>query len=213
VIVAIMAAGAVATAIGWRLVEARGASIWVVMGVVNAGAGAAALATGRVPLSPRLASAGSVAVGLGAGLGLYGATVAFVVLVRRWPAFARQVGSLYRSRGSLALPVSVLLAAGLTAPGEELFWRGLFQSHLATGGSSTLSAAAATWGVYVAANAASLSLPITLAAVVGGGTWGLLAVWTGGVLASLLCHAVWTGLMVGRPPPGAAAPAGGRAVA
>src|SRR5439155_510402 len=102
VIVAIMATGAVAAAIGWRLVEARDASIWVVMGVVNAGAGLAALATGRVSLSPRMAPGGSVALGLG-----------------------------------------------------------------------------------------------------GGGAWGLLALWTGGVLASLLCHAVWTGLMVGLPPPGA----------
>jgi hypothetical protein len=33
--------------------------------------------------------------------------------------------------------------------------------------------------------------------------WGALALWTHGVLASLLCHGVWTGLMVTLPPGGA----------
>jgi membrane protease YdiL (CAAX protease family) len=211
-IVAVMTVGAVAAAVGWRVVEARGASIWVVMGAVNAGAGLAALLTGRVPLSPRLVPATAVAVGVGAGLVLYMATVAFVAVVGRWPGFAHQVSRLYARRGSLSLPVSVLLAAGLTAPGEEMFWRGLFQSHLAAGG-SRLWAAVLAWAAYVAANAASLSVPVTLAAIVGGGAWGLLALWTGGVLASVLCHAVWTGLMIGLPPgvAGAAATRGGAA--
>jgi membrane protease YdiL (CAAX protease family) len=149
-----------------------------------------------------VAPPGAVAAGLGAGLVLYLGTVAFVAVVGRWPGFARQVSTLYARRGSVSIPASVLLAAGLTAPGEELFWRGLFQSHLAAGGSRLLAGVLA-WAAYVVANAASLSVPITLAAVVGGGAWGLLAVWTGGVLASVLCHAVWTGLMIGWPPPGA----------
>ena len=208
-IVAILVLGAVTAALGWRLVEARRTSIWVVMGLVNAALGLAALVTGRIRLSLRLAPAGAAAAGLAAGVALYAATVLFVGAVRRWPAFDRHVQALYGNRGSLTTPVAIVLAAGVVAPGEELFWRGLFQSHLATGG-SRVTAAAVTWAVYVAANAAGLSLPIAAAAVVGGGVWGLLAMWTGGVLASLLCHAVWTGLMVGLPPPGAVArgPAG-----
>jgi membrane protease YdiL (CAAX protease family) len=199
VTVTVMVVGAVATAIGWRAVEARGASVWVVMGLVNAAAGLAALAVGRIEASPRVVPDVAVAAGIGAGVALYAGTVAFVTVVDRWPAFARQVSTLYARRGSLSIPVSILLASGLTAPGEELFWRGLFQSNVSSAGSRAVAAGLAL-AVYVAANAASLSVPITLAAVVGGGVWALLALWTGGVLASLFCHAVWTGLMLARPP-------------
>src|SRR5438477_412879 len=38
------------------------------------------------------------------------------------------------------------------------------------------------------------------AAVVGGAAWGGLAFWTRGVLAPLLCHAVWTSCMIALPP-------------
>ena len=33
--------------------------------------------------------------------------------------------------------------------------------------------------------------------------WGALSLWTHGVLASVLCHVTWTGLMVALPPGGA----------
>jgi membrane protease YdiL (CAAX protease family) len=209
VIVLIMVLGAVLVAAGWRAVTTRRASIWAVVAAVNAAAGIAALATGRVSLSPRVEVSRAAAIGLLAGLGLYFATVIFVLFVRRWPAFSRHVASLYELRGGLPLPVAVALASGVTAPGEEAFWRGLFQSHLSQGGSRT-SAAVLTWAVYVAANALSASLPISAAALVGGAVWGGLALWSGGVLPSLLCHAVWTGLMVAVPPPGAVAVGVGR---
>ena len=138
-----------------------------------------------------------IVVGALAGLGLYLATVIFVLFVRRLPAFARHVEALYDQRGGLPLPLALVLASGIAATGEEVFWRGLFQPT---------RGALLTWAVYVAANAPSRSLPIFAAAAVGGAVWGALAVWTGGVLASVLCHAVWTGLMLAAPPPGAANP-------
>jgi membrane protease YdiL (CAAX protease family) len=200
-----MAAGATATAAGWYAVARRGASIWVVFGATNALLAVAALLTRRVPLTPRVAPGDAALAGLVAGLALYFGTVAFVIFARRWPAFAEHVTDLYGRGAGLSLPAALVLAVGLAAPGEELFWRGLFQQHLAEG-SSRASAAAATWIVYVAANAVSRSLPITAAAVVAGGVWIALAAWTGGALAALLCHAVWTGLMIGFPPPGGARP-------
>jgi NAD(P)-dependent dehydrogenase (short-subunit alcohol dehydrogenase family) len=39
-----------------------------------------------------------------------------------------------------------------------------------------------------------------LGAVVGGAAWTALAVWTGGVVASIGCHAAWTALMILLPP-------------
>jgi membrane protease YdiL (CAAX protease family) len=40
-------------------------------------------------------------------------------------------------------------------------------------------------------------------AVVGGGLWSILFVWTGGVLSPICSHAVFTGLMIYAPPPSA----------
>jgi len=52
----------------------------------------------------------------------------------------------------------------------------------------------------VVVNATSGLLALVAGALVGGVVWGALAWWTHGVLAALLCHGVWTGLMLVRPP-------------
>jgi membrane protease YdiL (CAAX protease family) len=200
-IVAIMALGAIGVAVAWALVAARKVSVWAALGTVSGTAGLAALATGRVGLSPRLSWWWAVLAGLGTGVALYLATVAFVVIVRRWPVFDRHVAEVYDQRRGLSLGLALFLASVLTASGEELFWRGLFQGRLAQAHGWVLAAFLA-WAAYVAANAASRSLPILAGAVVSGAVWGALAMWTRGVLASLVCHAVWTALMVAFPPAG-----------
>ena len=52
---------------------------------------------------------------------------------------------------------------------------------------------------FVVANLASRNLAIAAGAVVGGAVWVALAWWTGGVLAPLACHIVWTGMMIAFP--------------
>ena len=84
-------------------------------------------------------------------------------------------------------------------PAEELFWRGLFQGRLAQA-TTAAAAAAIAWLGYIVANVASHSLPIVAGAIVGGAVWGVLAWWSGGVLASLASHILWTGLMLLLPP-------------
>jgi hypothetical protein len=172
------------------------------MGVVTGGAGMASLATGRLSLSPNVAWGWSAMAGAGVGILLYAATVAFVLLVRRWGSFDRHVEEIYDQRKGLPMSLALVLAALVVAPGEELFWRGLFQSRVAAT-TGWPAAAVLTWLVYVTANAASRSLPILFGALVSGAVWGALALWTHGVLASLLCHAVWTSLMLVFPPGGA----------
>jgi membrane protease YdiL (CAAX protease family) len=200
-IVAIMVAGGLAVLLAWRLVALGLVSVWAAMGAVSAGAGLAALSTGRVSLSPGLDWPWAAAAGIGTGVALYLATVAFVLIVRRWHVFDRHVSEIYDQRKGLALPTALLLAAGITAAGEEFFWRGLFQWRLASAVGWT-PAALVTWAAYAVVNAASGSLPILAGGIVSGAVWGSLALWTHGVLASLLCHAVWTGLMVTLPPGG-----------
>jgi hypothetical protein len=96
----------------------------------------------------------------------------------------------------------VVLALSLlvTVPAEELFWRGLAAPAL--GGTSLGLAGGATvaWGLYVLSNAPSRSLAIVAGAVVGGAVWAWLGWWSGGVLAPLASHILWTGPMLAFPP-------------
>lgn len=200
-VVAVAAAGVLGTAAAWRLVDGGRASVWMAMGTVSGAAGTAAVATGRVALSSRAAWTLALGSGAGAGLAIYAATVAFVRLARRHPVFDRQVREVYARRGRVSLGTALLVGAGVTAVGEELFWRGLLQGWLGEE-LGPLPGAALAWAAYVAANGASGSLPILAAALVPGAAWGALALWTRGVLASVACHATWTALMVARPPVG-----------
>ena len=196
-----MSVGAVAVLAAWRLVAARRATPWNLIVPATGLLGVLAVVTGRVALSPRVGLLVAGVTGLGAGLLLYGATVGFVAVVRRWPVFDRHVEAIYQQRAGVTLPWAVVLAAGVTAPGEELFWRGLFQGVLAVH-LGWWGAAATTWACYVGVAAGSGSLPLVAGAIVGGAVWGGLAVWTHGILASLACHAVWTSLMLAAPPGG-----------
>ena len=199
-IVALIVIGAVAEAAAWTLVWRRGVHVWGSLAVVLAAAGIAALATGRVALSPRVDPWLAAAVGVGAGAALFVATrLVVAVLAPLWPTFRRHVDAIYGQQGSWSLAVT-LLAALVVELGEELFWRGLAQGRLSASHGRTVGAALA-WVAYVAANLPSANLPIVAGAVVGGAVWGALAWWTGGVLACVLCHAVWTELMIALPPP------------
>lgn len=200
-IVAVIVVGVILIAAGWRLVATGRVSIWIAQAAVLALVGLAALATGRVRWSPRAPAAAAAGEGLAAGLLLYLATVAFVLIVRRWPVFERHVAAIYGRRGDVAVPLAVVLAALVTAPGEELFWRGLAQPWAG----ARLGWTAGTglvYVVYVLANLCGANLPIAAGAVVAGGAWTALAWWTHGVLASILCHGAWTALMVALPPGG-----------
>jgi membrane protease YdiL (CAAX protease family) len=199
--VVVMVLGAAAFVAGWRLVARGRFTIWPVMSTVAGVTGLASILSGWVSLSQTVVWPVASAAGAVSGIGLYLATAAFVLLVRRWPRFDRHVAAIYDQRKGLALGPALALASAVNAPGEELFWRGLFQSRLAR----TVGwpgAAAVTWGAYVLVNVASWNLPIIAGAIVGGAVWGGLALWTHGVLASLVCHSFWTGLMLAFPPGG-----------
>lgn len=201
-----MVAGAVVVAAGWLAVARRWASIWVAQAAVLAVVGIAALVTGRVHLSASVNPGTAAGVGVASGVVLYAATAAFVAVVRRWRVFDRHVAAIYALRGNLPLAPTLALACVLAAPGEEVFWRGLFLGTLAEGRLGWAGGAVATWVVYVAANLPSANLPIAAGAVVAGAVWTALGWWSHGVLAAACCHVVWTGLMIVRPPGGGSAP-------
>ncbi len=191
----------VATVVAWRLVVRRKVSIWVGTASVSTAAGIATLVAGRADLSPKLSVPWALLAGAGTGAAFYVATAVFVVMARRVPFFDAHVVELYAEQHQVSLPAALVVAALLSAPGEELFWRGLFQGHLAEG-QGRVAAAVLTWAVWVVVYLASQNLAIIAGAVVGGAVWGALALWTHGVLAPIVSHSVWTALMVAEPPGG-----------
>ncbi|MGH2724119.1 MAG: CPBP family intramembrane glutamic endopeptidase [Actinomycetota bacterium] len=201
-VVALAVAGPVAVAGAWVVVRRRGVSIWVAMGAAVGVMGGLALATGRVRAAAEVGMGPAAAAGLGAGVALYLATAAFLAMARRWPPLTRHAEALYDQRRGLSLGAALGVAVLVVSPGEELLWRGIVQPVLAEAVGAAFAAVLA-WAAYVATNAVSASIPIVLGAVVGGAAWGALALWSGGVVAGILCHGVWTGLMIARPPIGA----------
>jgi membrane protease YdiL (CAAX protease family) len=194
----LVAVGAAVEVLAWRLVATGRGSIWTVMAGAMTVLGAIALAEGVVATS-EVSAAGAAAVGVGSGIALFAATRAFVAIVRGpWPSFERHASSLYGARHGLPVWAAILLAGVVIVSGEELFWRGFVQAHLADA-QGDLEGACWTLAAFIGVNVASGNLAIIAASVVGGALWTALAFWSGGVLASLLCHGVWTILMTAFP--------------
>ena len=194
-----MLLGAFAEAVGWRLVATGRAVVWRLMPPILLGMGVVAALARRPVAATEVDEGTALAVGAVSGLALYAATRVFVAFAARWEPFRRQVIGKYEEAAEVSLARSLGLSLLILVPGEELFWRGLFQARL--GQALTGAAAGAwTWLAYVGVNAASASLPIVAGAVVGGALWAGLAVWSGGMLASLTSHMLWTGLMLALPP-------------
>ncbi len=196
---AVIVAGFIAESIGWRLVAIRRFDVWKLMPIVLGGMGVAA-AVARPPVAaadvPLLAA---LAIGSASGLVLYAGTRVFVWLASRWAPFRRDVVDQYGQAGTVTLARSLVLSLVIMVPSEELFWRGLTQGWFGETWTAATGALVALAG-YVVVNAASRSLPIVAGAVVGGALWGGLAWWSGGVLASLASHILWTGCMLAFPP-------------
>ncbi len=198
---ALMVAGVVVEGGAWWWVASHGASVWGTMTPVLVALGLAALLTGRPDVATDVPATIAAVAGVGAGVALYLATRAFVAIVApRSRSFRMQSVSMYGRRGPLSLGAVLALAGLLMVPGEELFWRGLFLPELRGRLDSVALAAVGAWAAFVAANLPSRNLAIVTGAAVGGAAWVALAAWSGGVLAGLLCHLVWTTLMLARPP-------------
>jgi membrane protease YdiL (CAAX protease family) len=153
----------------------------------------------RPVAATKVGSGTALAVGLVSGLLLYIGTRVFVVIADRWEPFRRHVVEKYQEAAEVPLKEALALSLLIMVPAEELFWRGLFQARLDQS-LPALAAGAWTWLAYIGVNLSSGSLPIIAGAVVGGALWAGLAVWSGGMLASISSHMLWTGLMLALPP-------------
>jgi membrane protease YdiL (CAAX protease family) len=196
---AVVVGGILLEATAWWVVAFRRGDVWRVTVPALTVLGIVALLT-RPPWSPEVEPFVAALVGLATGVLLYLATRVFVVVIRPWRTFRRHAISMYERQGDRSLGSALLLSIALSAPGEELFWRGLVQPGFASalGGRAGL-AAVLGWAAFVAANLPSANLAIVAGAVVGGATWTGLGWWCGGALAPMLSHAVWTSLMLSFP--------------
>ena len=202
-----MALGALAEAIGWRLVATRRAMVWRLMPAIFLVMGIAAVVVRRPVAATRVGDGAAFVIGIASGLVLYIGTRVFVAIAGGWELFRRHVMEKYLEAAEVPLKEALALSLLIMVPAEELFWRGLFQARLDQS-LPALAAAAWTWLAYVGVNLSSGSLPIIAGAVVGGALWAGLAMWSGGMLASISSHMLWTGLMLALPP---GAGRGGRA--
>jgi uncharacterized protein len=196
---AVAVAGFVAEAGAWWAVRAGRAHLWRLLPIVLVAMALAAVLV-RPPVAAGEVSVGNaLTVGVVSGFALYVATRLFVAVASRWGPFRRATVDIYAEAQPIAMGAAIALSAAVMVPAEELFWRGLVQARL----DELLGPAAAaviTWLAYIAVNVPSRSLPIVLGAAVGGGVWAALAWWSGGMLASLASHILWTGLMLALPP-------------
>jgi membrane protease YdiL (CAAX protease family) len=197
--VAVMMAGFAGQATAWWFVASRRRNVWRVMTPTLAAMGLAALVVHRPAWTPRVDAATAVGIGIAAGLALYAATRVFVEMVRSWVVFRRHAHAMYGQQEGLPLATALALSLVLSVPGEELFWRGLFQPELVEALDARVLAGLIAWAAYVLANLPSRNLAIVAGAAVGGAVWSGLGWWSGGPLAPLVSHVAWTALMISFP--------------
>jgi membrane protease YdiL (CAAX protease family) len=195
----VVALGLVAEAAAWAAVSWGRRNVWRTLPPVLGVMAVAALlvAPAREPDVGRTTAFG---VGAASGVALFVATRVFVAVASRWKPFRRHTEQSYRMAASTSLPIAVALSVLVTVPAEELFWRGVAAPELGGTSLGLAGGAAAAWVLYVVANAPSRSLVILAGAAVGGAVWAWLGWWSGGVLAPLASHILWTGPMLVFPP-------------
>ena len=186
--------------VSWRIVTRPGrANEWNLMIAVFLLQGVVALLAWHIEWSTDAAPGVAVAAGLASGVALYAGTRVFVAVVGRVSVFRAHVADRYERAALVPLPLGIALAVLIAVPGEELFWRGFLQGLIGNHSSEGVGMAVA-WVGYMGVKASSGSLPLIAAAVVGGFVWGALTLLTGGIMAAVMCHGAWTGLMLAFPP-------------
>jgi membrane protease YdiL (CAAX protease family) len=201
--IAVIATSIAAEIAAWQLIFRGEGSVWRTLIPISALAGVLAIVLGPEELSGRVDVIEAFGVGVGSGTLLYAGTLVFVDVASRWGTFGRDVARTYSSAAGASTATALVLSAAIAAPSEEVFWRGLTIGILRLHTSATVAGVIAWFG-YVIVKLSARSLPVLAGAIVGGALWTVLAVWTGGVLASVCSHTLWTALMVSLPPARAA---------
>jgi membrane protease YdiL (CAAX protease family) len=197
---AIVVVGVVVQVVVWRLVVRGRLPFWPATATTFAAIGIASFLAGDPSCCRETDVAVASVVGVASGLVFYGATRVVVDLATQHPLLHGAVVDLYRRSQEISFVTVLALALLIAVPGEELFWRGFVLPELRDD-TGSVTGAILTWAAAVGVNAAWTSAPLLAGAVVGGAVWTVLATWSGGVVAPVASHLVWTGLMLVWPPP------------
>ena len=136
------------------------------------------------------------------------AHVLFQLGTRVLPQLAPTAEQVYGHTGEVSLWWALLVAGVLTAPLEEVYWRGAIQPLLSglaqaraprlAGGPATRIVGGAL--VYAVFHVSTGQVALIAAALLGGLVWGWLLERTGSVGAPMLAHALWACGMLVLPP-------------
>jgi membrane protease YdiL (CAAX protease family) len=192
---AVLVAGILLQAVAWRFVAAGRTPFWPTATATWAVVGLATVLVAPPACCDDVPAGVAIGAGAVAGGALYAATRAVVAVATRLPGLAAAVGDVYARSREISPAVLWTATVLVVVPGEELFWRGLVVPELGAsmgGVPGTILA----WLAAVAITALWADLPFLAAAVVGGAVWTALAAWSGGVVAPLASHLVWTAAMV-----------------
>jgi hypothetical protein len=144
----------------------------------------------RMPLPTLALAAASAGVLYGA---FYVGDRALLALVPSLPAAGSAVYAQAESgRFRLVIMAALLLVIG---PGEELYWRGLVQSHLVGWLGPDLAVLAAA-GLYGAAHLVTRNPALVLAALLCGLYWGAIYQVSGNLAVVVVSHALWDCLVL-----------------
>jgi membrane protease YdiL (CAAX protease family) len=126
------------------------------------------------------------------------------------PEITATAAAVYGRASAVPLWVAVLLGGFITAPLEEIYWRGAVQPLTGPLLSTKLPWLArvpagrliGTTVLYTVFHVATGQLALVFAAALGGLVWGWLLDRTGSVGATMIAHGGWTTLMLLVPPAG-----------
>jgi membrane protease YdiL (CAAX protease family) len=197
--VLVVVVGGLTQALVWRLVARGSLAFWPAVTTTFAALGLASLVVGDPSCCRETTAAAASAVGAASGLLLFGATRVVVDFATRHDVIRRSVVAVYRREEEVSTLAVTVLTLAIVVPGEELFWRGFVLPELSAP-TSVVAGAVLAWLAWVTVDAAWGSIPLLAGALVGGALWTGLATWTGGVVAPLASHLLWTGLMIAWPP-------------
>jgi uncharacterized protein len=199
---AAIAVGIAAQVVVWRLVVRDRLPFWPATATTFAVIGIASLLAGDPSCCREIEVAVASGVGVVSGLALYGATRVVVDVAAQHHSVRGAVASVYGRSKETTVFTTLALTLVIAVPGEETFWRGLVLPELSEA-TTPATGALLSWAAAVGVNAAWSSGPLLAGAAVGGALWTGLATWSGGLLAPIASHLVWTGLMLVWPPPAA----------
>ncbi|MBA3282773.1 MAG: CPBP family intramembrane metalloprotease [Acidimicrobiia bacterium] len=187
----LLVGGLVLALAGWAFLFRRPSEgiwprTWVTAGALSVYAVVALAVTERLDTVVGPVSLAALGAGLLVGSAWLGAThVGHAVLCRLFPGFLDQITDLYSLRegdrvSTMVGPVVAMAGA------EELFFRGFVQGRLGLVGAVA---------VYTAVQLVAGKWALTLAALLGAVVWGGLFWWTGGLVAPVVAHVLWTGAL------------------